>query len=146
MKGMCFKNKVYHKLSLSKIFYEILLLQQIIKWLLNRVESAWLIILSSVSIEFLLKKGWYWGLYSSISLLMTWMRALSAASLSLQITQSWEEVFLSLGVGRPYRGIWVSWIAGLRPTGRGSTRQSASSCTLATTAPGNATCCTEGHG
>ena len=38
-------------------------------------------------------------------------------SVSLQMIPSWQEMFICLGVGRPYRGIWIGWIAGLRPTG-----------------------------
>ena len=35
--------------------------------------------------------GQYLGMLCSVSLLMTWMRALSAPSVSLQMTPSWEE-------------------------------------------------------
>ena len=76
---------------------------------------------------------------SLISLLMTWMRALSTPSISLQMTPSWLEVLICMGVARPYRGIWTSWIAGLKPMGWDSTRPNAGSCILATTTPGNAT-------
>jgi len=58
-------------------------------------------------------KGQYCGLPHLKSLLMTWMRALNAPSVSLHMTPSWQEVLICLGVGRPYR---VNWIAGLRPT------------------------------
>ena len=37
-------------------------------------------------------RGQCWGLFSSISFLMTWMKALSAPSVSLQMTPSWLEV------------------------------------------------------
>ena len=60
---------------------------------------------------------WCFGLSSSVSLLMTWMRVLSAPSVSLQMTPSWLEVSISLRVVRPYRGIWIGWIAGLKPMG-----------------------------
>ena len=50
----------------------------------------------------------------SVSLLMTWMRALSALSVSLQMTPSWQEALICLRVGGPYRGIWTGCIAGLR--------------------------------
>ena len=50
-----------------------------------------------------------------ISLLMILMRALSALSVRLQMTPGWEEVLICLGVGRPYRGIWAGWVAGLKP-------------------------------
>ena len=30
---------------------------------------------------------------------------------------SWLEVSICLGVARPYRGIWIGWIAGLKPVG-----------------------------
>jgi len=33
------------------------------------------------------------------------------------MTSSWEEVFICLGVGRPYRGIWTGWINGLEASG-----------------------------
>ena len=42
-------------------------------------------------------------------------------------------------VVRPYRGIWIGWIAGLKPMGWDSTRPKAGSCTLATITPGNTT-------
>ena len=42
-------------------------------------------------------------------------------------------------VVRPYRGIWIGWIAGLKPVGWDSTRPNAGSCTLAAITPGNAT-------
>jgi len=70
---------------------------------------------------------------------MTWMRALNAPSVSLQMTPSWLEVLICLRVERPYRGIWIGWIAGLKPMGWDSTRPNAESCTLATITPGNAT-------
>ena len=41
--------------------------------------------------------------------------ALSAPSVSLQMTTSWLEVLICLRVARPYRGIWIGWIAGLKP-------------------------------
>ena len=34
-------------------------------------------------------------------------------SVSLQMTPSWLEVLICLRVARPYRGIWIGWIAGL---------------------------------
>ena len=39
---------------------------------------------------------------------------MSAPSLSLQMTPSWLEVLICLRVARPYRGIWIGWIAGMR--------------------------------
>jgi len=30
------------------------------------------------------------------------------------MTPSWEEASICQEVGRPYRGIWTGWIAGLR--------------------------------
>ncbi|SGA02759.1 Uncharacterised protein [Chlamydia abortus] len=39
------------------------------------------------------------------------MRALSAASGSLQVTPSWLEVSMCLRVARPYGGMWTGWIA-----------------------------------
>jgi len=62
-----------------------------------------------------LLKDQYWGESCLISLLMTSMRALSAPSVSLQITPNWLEVSICLRVARPYRGIWIGWIAGLKP-------------------------------
>jgi len=44
-------------------------------------------------------------------------RGLSAPSVSLQMTPSWLEVAICLGVVRPYRGIWTGWIGGLKPMG-----------------------------
>ena len=49
------------------------------------------------------------------------------------------EVLIFLSVARPYRGIWIGWIAGLKTMGWDSTRPYAGSCTLATITPGNAT-------
>lgn len=31
-----------------------------------------------------------------------------------EMTPSWEVVLICLRVGRPFRGIWIGWIAGLR--------------------------------
>ena len=59
-------------------------------------------------------RGGYWGLSCSVSLLMTWMRAFSVPSVSLQMTPRWEGVLVCLGIGRPCRGIWTGWITGLR--------------------------------
>lgn len=50
-------------------------------------------------------------------------------SVSLQMTLS------CLRVGRPYKGIWIGWIDGLRPTVWAITRPSAKSCNLVTTTP-----------
>ena len=36
---------------------------------------------------------------------------------SLQMTPSWLQVSICLRVARPYRGIWIGWIAGLKPMG-----------------------------
>ena len=83
--------------------------------------------------------GQYWGPHCLISLLMIWMRGLSAPSVSFQMTPSWEEALIYLGVGRPYRVIWRGWIAGLRPMGCSSTRPNAGSCTSAKTASGSST-------
>ena len=35
----------------------------------------------------------------------------------MQMTPSLEEVSICLEVGRPFRGIWTGWIAGLKPVG-----------------------------
>jgi len=58
----------------------------------------------------------YWGLSYSIFLLMFWMRALSALSVSLHLTPNWEEVLICLRIGRPCRGLepagllgWGQW-------------------------------------
>jgi len=81
--------------------------------------------------------GWYWGLSYSVSLLIIWIRGLSAPSVSLQMTLPPSLVLICLEVGWPYRGIWTGWIAGLRPAGWSPTRLSTESCSLATTTPGN---------
>ena len=60
-------------------------------------------------------RGWCCGPSSSVSLLMIWMKALSAPSVSLQMTPNWLEVLICLGVVRPYRAVWIGWIAGLKP-------------------------------
>ena len=65
--------------------------------------------------EVVFPRGRCWGLSSSISLLMTWMRASSASSVNSQMTPNWLEVWICLGVARPYRGIWTGWRAGLKP-------------------------------
>ncbi len=70
---------------------------------------------------------------------MSWMRALSAPSVSLQVTPSWLEVSICLRLASPRRGIWIGWVAGPKPTGWDSTRANAGSCTLATVTPGDAT-------
>jgi len=45
----------------------------------------------------------------------------------LQMTPSWEEVLIYLGVEKPYRGICTGWIDGLGPVVRPSVRPSARS-------------------
>jgi len=82
-------------------------------------------------------KGWYQGLSCSVFLLISWTRELSAPSLSLQMTPSWQEVSICLGVGMHYRGIWTGWTARLRPIGWSSAIPSAESCVLVAAAPGN---------
>ena len=42
------------------------------------------------------------------------MRGLSVPSVQMQMTPSWEVVLICLRVGRPFRGIRISWMAGLR--------------------------------
>jgi len=54
------------------------------------------------------------------------------------MTPSWLKMPICLRVARPYRGIWIGWIAGLKPMGWDSTRPNAGSCTLTTITPGNA--------
>ena len=49
------------------------------------------------------------------------------------------EALIYLRVAKPYIGIWIGWIAGLKPMGWDSIRPNAGSCTLATISPGNAT-------
>ena len=56
------------------------------------------------------------GLSCLISLLMTWMRVLSAPSVSLQTTPSWEGVLICLRGEGHYRGTWIDWIDGPRQT------------------------------
>ena len=48
------------------------------------------------------------------------------------------EVSIYLRVAKPYIGIWIGWIAGLKPMRWDSTRPNAGSCTLAAITPGNA--------
>jgi len=58
------------------------------------------------------------GLALFNSLLMSWMRELNASSVSVQMTSSWEDVFICLRVGKPYGGIClIGQIDGLRPMG-----------------------------
>ena len=65
------------------------------------------------------------------------MRELSAPSVRLQMTPSWEEVLICLRVERPYRGIWADWITGLRPMGWSLSKPSARSCMLVATSHGS---------
>ena len=53
--------------------------------------------------------------------------------------KKWLEALICLRVARPYRRIWIGWIAGLKPIGWDSTSLNAGSCTLATIIPGNDT-------
>jgi len=89
--------------------------------------------------QVVLPRDLYWGLSYSVSLLMTRVKELSAPSVSSQMTPRWEEMPICLGVRRSYRKIWTGWITGQRPIGCSSSRQSAESCTLATTTPSKAT-------
>lgn len=41
----------------------------------------------------------------------------SLETCKVRLDRAWEEMLIFLGVGRPCRGIWTGWIAGLRPTG-----------------------------
>ena len=61
------------------------------------------------------RNGHYWGLSGLIYLLMIWTGELTVPSISLQLTSSWEEAFICLRIGKPYRWIRIVWIDGLRP-------------------------------
>ena len=73
------------------------------------------------------------------SLSMIWVRELSGPSVSLQMTASWMGLTICLRVGRLFRGNWIDWIDGPRPTVWGSTRPNTGSCALVTTTPYNTT-------
>jgi len=57
----------------------------------------------------------YWGQFCLISLSMTQTSGLSAPSVSLQATPSWEGVLFFLRAGRLCRRTWTGWMDGLRP-------------------------------
>ena len=76
----------------------------------NGVESSWQLVMSSV------RQGSVLGCFYSTSLLMILMRGLSAPSVSLQMTPSWEGVLICLREERHYRGTWIDWIDGPRQT------------------------------
>ena len=44
------------------------------------------------------------------------MRGLSASSVRLQVTLSWEGVLVCQRVERHFRGTWIDWIDELRQT------------------------------
>ena len=58
-------------------------------------------------------RGWYWSQPCLIYLLMIWIREFKAPSVRLQMTPSWQEVFICLSIGRSYRGTWTCWMKGL---------------------------------
>ena len=53
--------------------------------------------------------GQYWGRFYLTTLLMILMRGLSASSVSLQMTPSWERVLICLRGEGHYRGTWIDW-------------------------------------
>ena len=61
-------------------------------------------------------KNTAWGCFYLTSVLMILMRGLSAPSVSLQTTPSWEGVLICLRGEGHYRGIWTDWIDGPRQT------------------------------
>ena len=67
------------------------------------------------------------------------MRGLSAPSLSLQMTRSWEGLLICLWGEGHYRVTWIDWINGPRLTAWVSKGPSVGSCILVTTTPGNPT-------
>ena len=58
----------------------------------------------------------YWGRFYLTSLLMILMRGLSAPSVNLQTTSSWEGVLIFQRGEGHYRGTWIDWIDGPRLT------------------------------
>lgn len=58
----------------------------------------------------------YWDLSCLISLLMIWLRGLSATSVSLLMIPLCKEVLIFLMVGGSYRGIRIGWIDELGTT------------------------------
>ena len=79
-----------------------------------------------------------WACHASFyltSLLMILMRGLSAYSVSLQMTPSWEGMLICLRGERHYRVTWIDWIDGPRLTVWVSIGPSVGSCILVTTTP-----------
>ena len=40
---------------------------------------------------------------------------IEGSAVTLQMTQSWEEMLIYVREEKPYRWIWIVWITGLRP-------------------------------
>ena len=107
--------------------------------LLEYKEVLAVVLFSNCIDFFFFPRGQYWGRSCLISLLMIWMGGLSAPSVSLQTTASWEGVLIcQRGEGR-YRGTWIDGIDGPRLTVRVSIGASVGSCILVTTSAGKPT-------
>jgi len=74
------------------------------------VKSSWQLVTSDGP------KGLVLGPLPFNILITISMRGLSAPSVSLQMTPSWEGVLICLKGERHYRGTWIDWINGPRQT------------------------------
>lgn len=98
----------------------------------NAVKHIWWLVTSGAP------RARYWDHFYLASLLKILMRGLSAPSVNLQMTPSWEGVLICLRGETHFRGTWIDWINRPGQTVWVSIGPSVGSC-ISVTMPGNPT-------